>query len=485
MASLPADVIQSLSTSTGSSGDPRQHALTVVMLPIESFHPDPRNPRLHSKRQIRQIANSIEAFGFNVPVLIDKDNMLVAGHGRVQACQLLGWTEVPVIRLEHLTPTQAKAFLIADNRLTDNSTWDDKLLAENLKELSVLDLDFKLDAIGFEMAEIDLRIEQLDASGEDEESDDDLVPASEAVPVTRTGDLWQLGDHRILCGSALEAIDYQVLMGSKHADMVFSDPPYNVKIDGHCIGNGKIQHREFAMGSGEMSSPEFTGFLSGAFTHLKLFSRAGSLHFLCMDWRHLPEILSAGNAVYHELKNVCVWVKDNAGMGALYRSQHELVLVFKQGTAPHINNIKLGKYGRHRSNVWQYAGINSFGRSTEEGNLLALHPTVKPVAMVADALFDCSNRGDLVLDPFLGSGTTVIAAERTGRCGYGMELDPLYVDVAIRRWQRLTGLEARLASTGESFAQREALAEACASNQAQPTPMVVGGMVLNEESGRV
>lgn len=257
MASLSAEVIQPFSGSKESPGDPRQKALTVVMLPIESLQPDPGNPRLHSKRQIRQIANSIEAFGFNVPVLVDKDHTLVAGHGRVQACQLLGWTEVPAIRLEHLTPTQAKAFLIADNRLTDNSTWDDKLLAESLKELSVLDLDFKLDAIGFEMAEIDLRIEQLDTGDEDQESESDLVPTSEAIPVTRQGDLWALGDHRILCGSALEARDYQVLMDGKTADMVFSDPPYNVKIDGHVIGNGKIQHREFGMASGEMSSLEF------------------------------------------------------------------------------------------------------------------------------------------------------------------------------------------------------------------------------------
>jgi hypothetical protein len=428
-------------------------ASTITVQPLADLQLDPRNPRLHSKRQIQQIAASIEAFGFNVPVLVDSRLNVIAGHGRVLACRQLGWTEVPTIALDHLSPAQARAFMIADNRLTDNSTWDDQLLAESLKDLSEMDLDFQLDAIGFELAEIDLRIEQMDEGDEPEEELE--VPAPNAIPITKLGDLWLLNDHRILCGNALLASDYTTVLGPNKADVVFTDPPYNVPIAGHVTGNGTTQHREFAMACGEMSVEQFTAFLREICSRLIESSTDGSIHYLCMDWRHLPEILSAG-ALYTELKNLCVWAKDNAGMGSLYRSGHELVLVYKHGTAPHTNNVQLGQFGRYRSNVWKYAGVNSFARATDEGNLLALHPTVKPVAMIADALYDCSNRGQWVLDPFLGSGSTLIAAERTGRHCAGIELDPLYVDTAIRRWQRHTGLDAVHATTGQTFSQTEA-----------------------------
>jgi len=287
----------------------------------------------------------------------------------------------------------------------------------------------------------------------DTEADDEIAtPAINAVAISKLGDLWTLGDHRILCGNALVAADYLSVMNGRKADVVFTDPPYNVPIAGHVTGNGGVQHREFPMACGEMSVPQFTGFLQQVFTCLIDASADGSIHYLCMDWRHLPEILGAG-AVYTELKNVCVWAKDNAGMGSLYRSGHELVLVYKNGKAAHTNNVQLGQFGRYRTNVWKYAGVNSFARATDEGNLLALHPTVKPVALIADALYDCSNRGQLVLDPFLGSGSTLIAAERTGRHCAGIELDPLYVDTAIRRWQRHTGLNAVHAATGLTFEQ--------------------------------
>lgn len=424
-------------------------AISIRYQPLADIRLDPKNPRAHSKAQVKQIARSIEAFGFNVPILVDGKLNVIAGHGRVMACRELAWTEVPTICLEHLTSAQAKAFMIADNRLTDTSIWDDQLLAESLKELSLLDLDFKLDAIGFEMAEIDLRIEQLDAVDDNEEEQVEL-PSPNAVAVSKIGDLWQLGDHRILCGNALLAADYESLLAGHKAGVVFTDPPYNVKIDGHVAGNGKIQHREFAMAAGEMSIDQFTAFLKQVCTNLIDASTDGSIHYICMDWRHLPELLSAG-AVYTEFKNLCVWDKGSAGMGSLYRSQHELVLVFKNGKASHVNNVQLGKFGRYRTNVWKYPGVNSFARATDEGNLLELHPTVKPVAMIADALFDCSNRGDLVLDPFLGSGSTLIAAERTGRHCFGMELDPLYVDTAILRFQKLSGVKAVLASTGATF----------------------------------
>jgi DNA modification methylase len=422
--------------------------ISIVYRPLADIHLDPSNPRAHSKRQVQQIARSIQTFGFNVPVLIDAQGKVIAGHGRILACRELGWTEVPTICLEHLTPAQAKAYMIADNRLTETSTWDDELLAQSLKELSNLDLDFKLEVIGFEMAEIDLRIEQFEAAGEEEETVE--LPPPTAAPVSRLGDLWLLGEHRVLCGNALMAADYELLLGERKAHIVFTDPPYNVPIDGHVAGNGRVQHREFQMAAGEMTSEQFTAFLKQVFGLLVAASTNGSIHYLCMDWRHLPEILAAG-VVYSEFKNLCVWAKDNAGMGSLYRSQHELVLVFKNGKAAHVNNVQLGQFGRYRSNVWSYPGVNSFGRSTEEGNLLELHPTVKPAAMVADALYDCSHRGDLVLDPFLGSGSTLIAAERAGRHCCGIELDPLYVDTAIRRWQKLTGLKAVHATSGKSF----------------------------------
>jgi DNA modification methylase len=423
--------------------------LAVTHRRIDELKLNPRNPRRHDRRQIRQVARSIEAFGFNVPVLVDRNDRIVAGHGRVQAATSIGMSEVPTIRLEHLTDAQAKAFTIADNRLTDTSTWDERLLAETLQELSIQELDFTIEATGFTVGEIDLRIEGLNEEAEADPADAE-VPA-QGPPVSRPGDLWVLDRHRVLCGSALDAAAYPTLLQGEEAAMVFTDPPYNVPIGGHVSGLGAIRHREFAMASGEMTRQEFTAFLTEVATLLARHSAPGSLHYLCMDWRHLGELLAAGERVYDELKNICVWVKSNAGMGSFYRSQHELVLVFKHGTAPHRNNVDLGRHGRHRSNVWHYPSISSFGRGGEEGNLLALHPTVKPVKMVADAILDCTARGEAVLDPFLGSGTTVLAAERSKRRCFGIELDPLYVDTAIRRWQAYTGDVARHARSGQSF----------------------------------
>jgi DNA modification methylase len=264
----------------------------------------------------------------------------------------------------------------------------------------------------------------------------------------------------VLCGNALDITVFAELMGKERAAMVFTDPPFNVAIDGHASGLGAIHHRPFPMASGEMNRPEFTAFLDGALRNLAAFSIDGSLHYICMDWRHVEELLAAGRAAYDELKNLCVWVKDNAGMGSLYRSQHELVFVFKHGRDGHRNNVQLGQFGRNRSNVWHYPGANSFARGGEEGHLSALHPTIKPAAMVADAILDCSARGEIVLDAFLGSGTTVIAAERTGRRCYAMELDAGYVDTAIRRWQALTGGTARHTASGRSFNDLARAAEA-------------------------
>jgi DNA modification methylase len=376
---------------------------------------------------------------------------VIAGHGRLLACGELGWTEVPTLCLDHLTSAQARAFMIADNRLTEISAWDDRLLAQQLKELSLLDLDFNIEDTGFEMPEIDLRIGSLEDLPEPDGLADVVPEVPAGPPLSKIGDVWVLGRQRILCRNALDAAAFAALMGEERAAMVFTDPPYNVPIDGHASGLGAIHHRPFPMASGEMDRPEFTAFLGRAFRNLAAFSVDGALHFVCMDWRHVEELLTAGRGAYGELKNLCVWVKDNSGMGSLYRSQHELVFVFKHGRQGHRNNVQLGQFGRNRSNVWHYPGANSFARCSEEGNLLALHPTVKPVAMVADAILDCSARGDIVLDAFLGSGTTLIAAERTGRRCCGLELDPAYVDTIVRRWQALTGGSARHAASGRSF----------------------------------
>ena len=430
-------------------------SLSVEYLSVASLGLNPKNPRLHSDKQIRQLANSIKTFGFNVPVLVDAHLQVIAGHGRVRACKLLEITEVPTIRLEHLSEQQKRAFLIADNRLAENADWDYQLLGEQLRILSEAELGFTLETTGFEMGEIDLIIEDLlpATSGQDDPAD--FLPALPSTPVSRLGDLWKLGKHRVLCGNALCSKDYALLMNDHKANVIFTDPPYNVRIAGHASGNGRISHREFVMASGELSESEFTTFLTDALTLLAEHSLEGSLHYICIDWRHLEELLVGGRAAYSELKNMCVWAKNNAGMGSFYRSQHELVFVFQNGTSSYRNNVQLGRFGRSRSNVWHYPGANSFARATGEGDLLALHPTVKPVALIADAIMDCSARGDLVLDSFLGSGTTVIAAERTGRICYGMELDPCYVDTVLRRWQRFTGLQAVHQNSGQTFVQRE------------------------------
>jgi DNA modification methylase len=432
-----------------------QRTISVEYRSLASLQFDSKNPRLHSKKQIRQIARSIEVFGFNVPVLIDVDGKLIAGHGRVLAAQRLQMTEVPTITLEHLTDAQLCAFMIADNRLTENSDWDENLLAEQFKLLSVQELDFSVDVTGFEIPEIDLMIEGLPPTNKKDDPAD-VIPNSAAKPrVTHTGDLWALGRHRVYCGDSRNERSYSILTKDRRANMVFADPPYNDPIDGYVTGFAKIHHEEFAVASGEMTSPEFTDFLKHVLTQLALNSADGALHFICMDWRHSRELLEAAGAAYTEFKNLCIWVKETAGQGSLYRSQHELVFVFKSGKKPHRNNIQLGKFGRYRTNVWQYRRVNTLSGCAEDKDLSALHPTIKPVQLIADAILDCTARGDLVVDPFLGSGTTLLASERTGRTCYGVELDPHYVDATVRRWQTFTGQDAVQESTGRIFNEIE------------------------------
>lgn len=416
----------------------------VEMHPPERLTPYKRNARTHSKRQIAQIAKSITAFGFNNPVLVDDELNIIAGHGRVQAAILLGLKEVPCLKLSHLSDGEKRAYILADNQLATKAGWDRELQA--LEFQGLIDLGFDVTLAGFEVAEIDFVIEAERAK----QQDDIEKPLAKSGPaVTQRGELWRLGSHRLLCGDARDAKAYERVMGGERAELVFTDPPYNVPIDGFVGGKGRIKHREFEVASGEMSEDEFTRFLTDVLSLACEHSGEGSIHFVCMDWRHLGELLRAGRSVYSELKNMIVWAKDNAGMGTFYRSQHELILAFKKGSAPHINNFELGQYGRSRSNVWRYAGANSMKADRLEE--LAMHPTVKPLALVADAIKDCSRQNGLILDPFSGSGTTLIAAEKTGRRARVIELDPIYCDVAVRRWQNFTGKKAFLDGTDLTF----------------------------------
>ena len=415
---------------------------------VGSLQPYAGNARTHSKRQIRKIAKSIERFGFCNPVLVDDNLQIIAGHGRVAAAKLLGVDEVPIVRLSHLSDADKRAYVLADNRLAEDAGWDREMLAIELQGL--IDLGVPIEVTGFEMADVDhILDEALESTGPTSGPEDDVPQYATGPAVSQPGDLWVLGHHRLLCGDARDPAVYQALLGGQKAQFAFTDPPYNVPIDGHVCGLGRIRHGNFAMGCGEMSEAQFTEFLAIIFQRLAESTVDGSIHQICMDWRHMPEILGAGGKAYSELKNVCVWNKTNAGMGSFYRSKHELVFVWKHGSAPHVNNFELGQYGRSRSNVWDYEGVNTL--KSDRRRELAMHPTVKPVALVADAIRDCSRRDDLVLDPFAGSGTILIAAERTGRKARALEIDPNYVDVAVRRWQSYTGKDAKLAATGETF----------------------------------
>jgi DNA modification methylase len=450
---LPDKHDKGSSESTGASGS-KAFTPNIVIRLIRDLKQNPRNARKHSTEQNNKVAASLGEFGCTVPVLIDKNEMIVAGHCRVTAAKLLGWEEIPTICLDHLTQSQIRAYAIADNQLGDLSEWDADILALEFEELNEIDLDFDLEVIGFETAKIDLFLEEANHRASQSTTNEEVeLPGHDEPIVTLEGDQWCLGHHRLICGNALDSTSYTALMAGQKASMVFNDPPFNVPIDGHVCGLGTVNHSDFAMAFGEMTPEEYTTFLTRSFVYLVANSKPGSIHFICIDWRHLKEILAAGETVYTELKNLIVWVKTNGGMGTFYRSKHELILVFKNGKAPHINNFKLGETGRYRTNVWQYAGVNTFRKGRIED--LKAHPTVKPTEMVADAIRDCSKLGDIILDPFAGSGTTILAAERTKRHARCIEIAPKYVDVAIRRWKDLTGKDVTLKETGETFEEVE------------------------------
>jgi DNA modification methylase len=424
-----------MSNPPSKAGLPADRTLQVVYKAPGDLTPDPRNARTHSKKQVAQIVQSISAFGFTNPILADPEGNLIAGHGRLRAAKDMGLATVPVITLDGLTEPQKRALRLADNKIALNAGWDTEILKLELADLSMPDIDIDLGLTGFSPGEIDVVL------SESEDPDDEVIPAVPESPRVKPGDIWQLGEHRIGCGDGRDVAFLRAIIGEgSSVDCAFLDPPYNVKINGHA--NAKGRHREFAMASGEMSEAEFRTFLSDTLGACVKVSRDGAVHFVCMDWRHMDDVTASITDIYDDLLNICVWNKSNAGMGSLYRSKHEMVFVYRVGSGPHTNNVELGKHGRNRTNVWDYASVNSMKGSRRED--LALHPTVKPVAMVADAYCDVTRQGDLVLDIFLGSGTSLIAAERVGRRFRGLDIDPAYVDLAMQRWTDLTGEEPEL-----------------------------------------
>ncbi len=422
--------------------------MQIEQLPVADLKEYERNSRTHDKAQIKAVAASIQEFGFTNPLLVRADNTVISGHGRLMAAKLLGMETVPCIRMVHLTPSQIKAYVIADNALAEQAGWNKDILKLEIFDLQAA--EFNMDLLGLD--NIDKLLAALPAT--EGLTDDDAIPDPPKEPKAKRGQVWGLGSHRLMCGDSTSPDDVSTLTGGGVCDMVFTDPPYNVSIKGlgsHAAENsiGKM-HGEFAMASGEMSDQEFIDFLEVVFQRLIESSRPGSIHYICMDWRHAFHVLVAGKQ-YSGLKNICVWNKDNGGMGTFYRSKHEFVFCYKNGKAPHINNFELGQHGRFRTNVWDYPIVNSFA-STRKGDKATkpeetrLHPTVKPLELVADAIMDCSNQGDTILDLFLGSGTTLLAAEKTGRTCYGMELSEKYCDVIIERWENFTGKKAELVS---------------------------------------
>ena len=422
----------------------------IIEVDVENLKSNPLNAREHSKKQIKQIGNCIRNLGFRNPIQVDENNVILAGHGRFEAAKWLNMKKVPVIRHTDLNEAEKMALLIADNKTAEESTWDITLLVENFEILSELDCSFDQTVTGFESYEIDTICEKKELTDEVEETvyhDSD----NNEPPVTKVGYVWILGNHKVYCGNSLDEQSYKILMGEDITELVVTDYPYNVPINGHVSGLGETKHGDFKMGCGEMSREQFIDFLITSMQHMHDFSCLGALFYFYMDWRHVYELISAGEDVFGELKQLCVWAKENAGMGAFYRSRHELVCIFKKAGAEHINNFELGQHGRYRSNVWEYPGMNSTSPTSRQ--LLKLHPTVKPVAMLADILLDASKPNGIVLDPFGGSGSTLIAAEHTNRRARLIELDPKYVDVIIQRWQAYTGQDAVLESTGQTFAE--------------------------------
>ena len=415
--------------------------LQLSYIPIADLRPSARKVRKLDPAHVRQVASSISALGFCVPLLVGGDNEIINGEVSYEAAKQLGLDRLPCVRIGHLSPEEQRVLRLAVNRLAEKGEWDLDALKIEFDELIVTDAPIEI--TGFSPAEIDHLILSDAAEGLEQGP---LEPDS-ATAVARLGGIFQLGPHRIVCGDATDpSVLARLLEGDASARLVLTDEPYNVKVAGNVT---RGDHREFAMASGEMTDAEFLAFNGAWIATVLPYLCDGGILGTFIDWRGWPTVHSAvGNLGLVPL-NLIVWAKTNAGMGSLYRSQHELLPLFKKSSAAHVNNVDLGKRGRWRSNVWTYPGASSLGSDARRG--LQDHPTVKPTAMLEDALLDLTNRGDIVIDPFLGSGSTLIAAEATGRVCRGVELDPLYVDVIIRRYEAATGDPGVLVETRETF----------------------------------
>lgn len=425
--------------------------LFIEQVPTKGLKTARHQVRKPSNRQVAKVNASIAKNGFVVPVLIGKDNEIVDGHIRVLAARKLGIQVVPCIRVGHLDEKTLRALRIALNRTQETGEWDQQAL--KLELTYQLEFGTDLTVLGFEPYEIDALLEITAAPSDALNPVDEIGawPGPDTPSVTQPGDIWMLGDHAICCGNSRDLEVARQILADDVADLVFSDPPYNVPINGHARqSTGHFE--EFAEASGEMSREEFTQFLTTYLAVAKKSTRPGALVYSFMDWRHLREMLAAIDTIGLELINVCLWVKPNGGMGSFYRSRHEMVFVLRHPGAPHLNNVALGAHGRYRTNVWEYAGAT--GGRTDEVDDFTHHPTGKPVQLVEDAILDATIAGATIFDPFLGSGTTLLAAERTRRRCIGIEISPAYVDVAIRRWEALTGGEAIHEASGMTFAKR-------------------------------
>ena len=442
-------------------GQPRRNhvtpALRLETLPVDQLRSNGRRLRRSMEAHVCEVAQSISALGFTVPLLIGRDNVVIDGDTRLEAARVLGLEFVPCVRVDHLNENEQRLLRLAVNRLGEKGEWDVLALQTEFQELIIEDVQIELS--GFCSDEIDQII-----IGEQVESLEvgELDPRAGTKPIAELGDVFNLGRHTLICGDATDPMVTARLMGSDKARLVLTDEPYNVRIVGNVT---KGDHREFAMASGEMSDERFIEFNRAWMGAILPFLVDGGILGTFIDWRGMSTVHAAAMNLGLSQLNLVVWTKTNAGMGSLYRSQHELLPLFKMGALPHLNNIALGRRGRHRSNVWSYPGASSIGSDARSG--LRDHPTVKPTAMLEDALIDLTNSSDIVVDPFLGSGSTVIAAEKRGRICRGIELDPLYVDVIIRRWQRVTGKAATLGETGESFADLSQRRQDRASRESQ------------------
>lgn len=452
-AMAPANVTDS---PAHGQNDPFR-TVALVRLALQLIDQPPRRVRRALKSPTEAVMRSIERFGFRIPILVrskpgGERYEVIDGHIRLAAALRLGADSLPCILVDDLPEIEIRRLRLSLNKLQEAGDWDRDALRVEIGEILEIGGDFQIP--GFELAELEALCAEP-ADGGQADPDDDLAPLLERTGpvVTQPGDLWVLGDHKLFCGSARDDASLADLLGARAATAVFTDPPYNVKINGNVRGKDQ-GFEEFAEASGEMSDVAFTAFLLETLGNMSAVLKPGGVIFACIDWRHVGAMTGVLETLGHELLKICVWVKTNPGMGSLYRSQHEFVTVARKPGASHTNNVQLGKFGRTRSNVWHYAGAT--GGRADSDDVFDAHPTVKPIRLVMDALLDVTEPGDLVVDLFLGSGTTLLAAERTRRRCVGVEIEPRYVDLSIRRWQEMTGGRAILAVNGETFDERAA-----------------------------